>query len=220
MTTKLFFCGLGGGQYTNENLVSVFPVFLVLPLQIGCGQVWGHWCKRTPPGLASGRVREPKGFFWTVFWNQCRDSQKTQRCCPSEVLWWFLWKSVSTSLSLHCSGMAGASPPVFVDRKGKQETIDSFVGRSVVQPFWCHVSPMILRQTYFIERSNRSTCQMLGFSMWTWIWVGSWGSFWVKMHPGDKHRTGRWWDQKDYFPFPGCIPFVPCWASGVYAPKN
>lgn len=70
-----------------------------------------------PTDFWDGFLRESKSRFTVWRW----DSEVIRSGGQKDVVFPrfcddFPWKSVSTSLSLHFFGMAGASPPVFVDR--------------------------------------------------------------------------------------------------------
>ena len=112
ITTKPFFCGLRGRTIAQMKALFRLRQFSMCCRRLDVDKSGVIDASELRRGLRAVGCENPTemGFRGDSF-------RRSKRCCLSEVLWWFpLENSVSTSLSLHFFGMAGASPPVFVDR--------------------------------------------------------------------------------------------------------
>ena len=153
ITTKPFFCGLRGRTIAQMKALFRLRQFSMCCRRLDVDKSGVIDASELRRGLRAVGCENPTDFLgWFSEGIQVgtirSGGQKDvvfPRFCDD-----FPWKSVSTLLSLHFFRHGWGITSSFCWSK----PIDSFVGCSVVQPFWCHISPMILRHAYFIKRGR------------------------------------------------------------------
>lgn len=214
ITTKPFFCGVRGRAIAQMKALFRLRQFSMCCRRLDVDKSGVIDASELRRGLRAVGCENPTD-FWDGF---LRESMSGFNGIPrwfvqevpgdvgfSEVLWWFLLEKCInfTFLTFFRHGWGITSSFCW------SKPIDSFVGCSVVQPFWCHISPMILRHAYFTKRGRGPE-----FGLEIEVHSGSRFIPEINMEPEDD-GTGK---MKDDFPFPGCIPFpVFIW---VYAPEQ